>query len=40
MQTVGGMAHTLCSGIERVRARLTLLMVASNRARLPKPLTA
>lgn len=39
-KTVGGMAQTLYRGIERVRARFTLTMVACNLARLPKLLAA
>jgi IS5 family transposase len=39
-KTVGGMAQTVLRGLERVRARFTLTMVANNLARLPKLLAA
>lgn len=39
-KTVGGMAQTLHRGIEKVRARFTMTMTASNLARLPKLLAA
>ncbi len=39
-KTVGGMAQTVLRGLDRVRARFTLTMVASNLARLPKLLAA
>jgi transposase len=39
-KTVGGMAQTVLRGLERVRARFTLTMAASNLARLPKLLAA
>jgi transposase len=39
-KTVGGMAQTFHRGIDRVRARFTLTMVACNLARLPKLLAA
>ncbi len=39
-KTVGGMAQTLHRGIEKVRARFTITMVACNLARLPKLLAA
>ena len=35
-KTIGGMAQTVLRGIERVRARFTLTMVACNLARLPR----
>jgi transposase len=35
-KTVGGMAQSVLRGIDRVRARFTLTMTASNLARLPK----
>jgi transposase len=35
-KTVGGMAQTVHRGLDRVRARFTLTMVACNLARLPK----
>jgi len=35
-KTVGGMAQTVHRGIEKVRARFTMTMTASNLARLPK----
>ena len=35
-KTTGGMAHTVLRGIERVRARFTVTMVACNLARLPR----
>jgi len=38
-KTVGGMAQTVLRGLDRVRARFTLTMAASNLARLPKLLT-
>jgi hypothetical protein len=39
-KTVGGLAQTVHRGVERVRARFTLTMAASNLARLPKLLAA
>ena len=39
-KTVGGMAQTLHRGIEKVRARFTMTIAASNLARLPKLLAA
>jgi hypothetical protein len=39
-KTVGGMAQTMLRGVERVRARFTLTMVACNLARLPRLLAA
>lgn len=39
-KTVGGMAQTVYRGVERVRARFTLTMVACNLARLPRLLAA
>lgn len=39
-KTVGGMAQTMYRGIERIRARFTLTMIACNLARLPKLLVA
>lgn len=39
-KTVGGMSQTVLRGLERVKARFTLTMVASNLARLPKLLAA
>ena len=39
-KTVGGMAQTVLRGLERVHARFTLTMAASNLARLPKLLAA
>ncbi|MFN4155470.1 MAG: transposase [Paracoccaceae bacterium] len=39
-KTVGGMAHTMYRGIERVRSRFILTMAANNLARLPRLLTA
>ena len=39
-KTVGGMAQTVYRGVERVRARFTLTMVACNLARLPRLLGA
>ena len=39
-KTVGGMAQTVHRGIEKVRARFTLTMAASNLARLPGLLAA
>ena len=38
-KTVGGMAQTVLRGLDRVRARFTLTLAASNLARLPKLLT-
>lgn len=35
-KTIGGIARTVLRGIERVRARFTLTMVACNLARLPR----
>ena len=35
-KTIGGMAQTVLRGIERVRARFTLTMVACNLAKLPR----
>ena len=35
-KTVGGMAQTVLRGVERVRARFTMTMVAYNLARLPR----
>ena len=35
-KTVGGMAQTVLRGVERVRARFTMTMVACNLARLPR----
>ena len=35
-KTIGGMAQTVLCGIERVRARFTLTMVACNLAKLPR----
>ncbi|MEI4486681.1 IS5 family transposase [Frigidibacter sp. MR17.14] len=40
VKTAGGMAQTLYRGIERVRARFTLVMAACDLARLPKLLAA
>ncbi len=39
-KTVGGMAQTVYRGIERVRSRFILTMVANNLARLPRLLAA
>jgi IS5 family transposase len=39
-KTVGGMAQTVHRGIEKVRAKFTMTMAASNLARLPKLLAA
>jgi hypothetical protein len=39
-KTVGGLAQTVYRGIERVGARLVLIMAASNLARLPRLLGA
>ena len=39
-KTVGGMAQTMYRGVERVRSRFILTMVANNLARLPRLLTA
>lgn len=39
-KTTGGMAQTALRGIEKVRARFTLTMTASNLARLPRLLAA
>lgn len=39
-KTVGGMAQTVHRGIEKVRARFTMTMAASNLARLPRLLAA
>jgi transposase len=39
-KTVGGMAQTVYRGVERVRARFTLVIAACNLARLPKLLAA
>jgi transposase len=39
-KTVGGMAHTVLRGLDRVRARFTLTMAACNLTRLPKLLAA
>ena len=36
VKTIGGMAQTVLRGIERVRARFTLTMVACNLAKLPR----
>jgi len=38
-KTIGGMAQTVYRGIERVRSRFILTMVANNLARLPRLLT-
>jgi len=35
-KTVGGMARTVCRGVERVRSRFILTMAANNLARLPR----
>ncbi|MCA3437388.1 MAG: hypothetical protein INF48_08690, partial [Rhodobacter sp.] len=35
-KTIGGIAQTVLRGIERLRARFTLTIVASNLARLPR----
>ena len=35
-KTVGGMAHTMLRGVERVRARFTVTTAACNLARLPR----
>jgi transposase len=39
-KTVGGMARTVCRGVERVRSRFILTMAANNLARLPRLLAA
>jgi len=39
-KTVGGMAQTVCRGVERVRSRFILTMAAKNLARLPRLLGA
>jgi hypothetical protein len=39
-KTVGGMAQTMYRGVERVRSRFILTMVANNLARLPRLLGA
>ena len=39
-KTVGGMARTVCHGVERVRSRFILTMTANNLARLPRLLGA
>jgi hypothetical protein len=39
-KTVGGMAQTVCRGLERVRSRVILTMAASNLPRLPRLLAA
>jgi hypothetical protein len=39
-KTVGGVAHTILRGLERVRARFTLTMAANNLAQLPNLLAA
>ena len=39
-KTVGGMAQTVCHGVERVRSRFILTMTANNLARLPRLLGA
>jgi len=39
-KTVGGMAQTVYRGVEKVRSRFILTMVANNLARLPRLLTA
>ena len=39
-KTVGGMAQTVCRGVERVRSRFILTMAANNLARLPRLLGA
>jgi transposase len=39
-KTVGGMAHTVYRGVERVRSRFILTMAANNLARLPRLLAA
>lgn len=39
-KTVGGIAQTVYRGIERVRSRFILTMVANNLARLPRLLAA
>jgi hypothetical protein len=39
-KTVGGMAQTVYRGVERVRSRFILTMVANNLARLPRLLAA
>ena len=39
-KTIGGLAQTVYRGVERVRARFVLTMVASNLARLPRLLGA
>jgi hypothetical protein len=39
-KTVGGMAQIMYRGVERVRSRFILTMVANNLARLPRLLTA
>ena len=39
-KTIGGMAQTMYRGIERVRSRFILTMVANNLARLPRLLNA
>lgn len=39
-KTVGGMAQTVYRGVERVRSRFILTMVANNLAQLPKLLAA
>ena len=38
-KTVGGMAQTVYRGLERVRSRFILTMLANNLARLPRRLT-
>jgi hypothetical protein len=35
-KTIGGIAQTVLRGIERLRARITLTIVACNLARLPR----
>lgn len=39
-KTIGGMAQTVCRGIERVRSRFIRTMVANNFARPPRLLVA
>jgi hypothetical protein len=39
-KTIGGMAQTVCRGLERVRSRFILTMAANNLARLPRLMAA
>ena len=39
-RTIGGMAQTVCRGLEKVRSRFILTMAANNLARLPRLIAA